>query len=123
MFRVLFLILILTSFVSLAQAQESSIPTGDSGAYIFAELEKANNTEVKKRVEEFYKELKNQTNFQGYIINYGTGKEVARREKQFRSLMNFRDYDAPKITFVRGGNNKLKSVFWIVPASAESSKP
>lgn len=122
MFRFLFLLLIVMSSFVFSQVQENN--QQERKAYIFAELEKANNAEVKKQYEEFYGKLKKDFDSQGYIINYGTDKEIAKREKQLRNSMTFRDYDAPRITFVRGGNkDNLKTVFWIVPAGAEPPTP
>ena len=93
-------------------------------AYIFAEVGKASNAEVKKQFDDFYKKLKNDNDSQGYIINYGTAKEIAKREKQIRDSINCFDDDLPRLTLVRGGNKeKLKSVFWIVPNGAEPPTP
>ena len=122
MLRILFLILIVMISIVLAQAQEKTEQNSQQKAYIFAELGKANDTEVRNQFEKFYKELKS-SDSQAYIINYGRSKEVAKREKQLRDSIPFR-YDAPRITFVRGENvGKLKTVFWIVPADAEPPTP
>ena len=70
------------------------------------------------------KDFKLQGNLQGYIINYGTDKEITKRENQIRESIDFRKYDSYRLTFVRGGNNgKLKTVFWIVPAGTEPPTP
>lgn len=118
MLQVLFLLLIVNSSVDFAQAQLKP------NAYEFFECEKISNNLLKEKVKNFYTELKKDSDSQGYIINYGTDKEIAKREKQIKDSMNFRDDDAPRITFVRGGNeSKLKTVFWIVPAGAEPPTP
>ena len=118
MLKVLFLILLVMSSVAFAHTQEKQ------QAYKFFEFENVSKSLLKEKWNEFYNQLKVDKSSQGYIINYGKPKEVAKREKQIRELINFREYDAPRITFVRGENvNKLKSVFWIVPAGAEMPKP
>lgn len=78
------------------------------------------NDEVKARVDNFYIELNNNPSAQGYIINYGTTKQIAAREKQIRDAIKFRNYDASRITFVRGGETggDVRTVFWVVPAGA-----
>lgn len=90
----------------------------------FAEIERATNLQVKSLFEKFGKKLREERTSQGYIINYGTAKEIAKREKQIRESISLRDDDPPRITLVRGGNKeKLKSVFWIVPNGAEPPTP
>jgi hypothetical protein len=83
------------------------------------------NDEVKARVDNFYIELNNNPSAAGYIINYGTDKEITRREKQIRDAIKFRNYDASRITFVRGGDSGtgIRTVFFIVPAGATPPTP
>lgn len=127
MLRVLFLLILMSSAV-FAQSQQNKEQNETKKAYIFAELGKANNVQVKNLFDKFdsvlIKEFGNKFSPEGYIINYGTDKEVARREKQIRDSIKFRRYDTYRITFVRAGNGgKLKSIFWIVPAGAELPTP
>lgn len=127
MLRVLFLLIVMSSAV-FAQTLENKEQKETAKAYIFAELGKANNVQVKELFDKFdnllIKEFRKYINSQGYIINYGTDKEIAKREKQIRDSYTFRSYDTYRLTFVRGGNsNKLKSVFWIVPERTELPKP
>ncbi len=54
----------------------------------------------------------------------GTAKEIAKCERKIRNLINFRDDDGHRLTFVQGGNSdKTKTVFCIVPGGAEPPKP
>lgn len=117
MSRILFLLLVLTTSIAFSQTQQKQ-------AYIFAELGRANDKKVVEQFSKFDQLLNEQFNSQGFIINYGTDKELAKREKQIRNSIRFRKYDATRITLVRGGNlAKFKSVFWIVPAGAETPTP
>lgn len=127
MLRVLFLLIVMSSVV-FAQTQENKEQKEIAKAYIFAELGKANNVQVKKLFDKFdnllVKDFRKDIGSQGYIINYGTDIEIARREKQIRDSTKFRRYDTYKLTFVHGGNtNKLKTVFWFVPEGAELPEP
>lgn len=83
--------------------------------------------EVKARVDALYITLGNNPNAQGYIINYGTDKEVAAREKQIRDAISFRKYDPSRVTMVRGGANPngagVWTKFWIVPPGADNPNP
>lgn len=118
MLKVLFLLLFVMNFAVLAQTQEKK------EAYKFFEYEKISDVLLKEKFTEFYNELKKEDVSQGFIINYGTAKEVAKRENKIRNLINFRDDDMPRLTFVQGGNsNKPKTIFWIVPEGAEPPKP
>ncbi len=88
---------------------------------------KANDTprcltddDIKARVDAFYIELNNNPNDVGYIITYGTPKEIARREAQIRKAIKFRKYDGSRVVFVQGGNTGEGAVtrFWRVPPGA-----
>jgi len=128
MLRALVLLLIVMGSVAFAQTQENKERKETDKAYIFAELRKANDYQVKKLFDEFdnrlMKDFGSKNELQGYIINYGTDKEIARREKQIRESITFRRIDSYRLTFVRAVNNgTLKTVFWIVPRGAEPPTP
>ena len=121
MFRVLFLLLIVMSSVTFAQAQEKKEPVK------FAEFGKAADSLVTTKLVAFDKELKKQQTSQGVIINYGTDKEIALREKQLQKAMSSqRMFHDVRVTFVRGGSSdtgKIKTILWVVPEGAEYPKP
>jgi hypothetical protein len=118
MFRVLFLLLIGLSSMAFAQPEETP------KAVKFDEFEKATNGYVKMKMDYFYTELNNNPASQGYIINYGTDREIIIREKQIRVSISWRKYDATRTTFVRGGfRDGVKSEFWMVPPGAENPLP
>jgi len=124
MFRILFLILIVTSSVAFAQTAENTEPRETPKAIKLDEFEKATNGYVKMIMDTFYIELNNNPAAQGYIINYGTDREIAKREKQIIASIAFRKLDAPRITFVRGGYRKVvKTDLWLVPPGAEPPTP
>ena len=124
MLRVLFLSLILFSSVFFVQAQEKP------EAYKFFEYGKISKKLLTDKYTEFYikikkdGDLKKDDGSRGYIINYGNDKEIAKREKQIRDAIRFVCLDPSIMIFVRGKNeNKLKTVFWIVPKDAEPPTP
>ena len=127
MLKVLFLILAVMSSAVFAQtAKERESPAGKTPeAYKFFEAGKIGNSLLKEKFQSFYAELKKNHAAIGYIINYGTDKEISRREKQIRSAINSReDYDAPRLILINGGNSdKPETVFWIVPPGAEPPTP
>ncbi len=96
-------------------------------ARLFDEFGPIPNDEVKARIQNLYVELGNNPGAQGYIINYGTDREVARREKQIRDAITFLNLDASRVTMVNGGANpRGKGVWtkvWIVPAGADNPTP
>ena len=118
MLKILFLILVVGCSAAFAQTEKPP------QAILFDEFETATNGYVKWRMDSFFAELSNNPAAQGYIINYGTAGEIAKREKQLRNSIRFRKYDASRITFVRGGTReKIKTVLWIVPPGAEPPTP
>ena len=115
MFRILFLLLILMSSFVFAQTDENP------QAVKIDEFERATNGYVKMKMDNFYVELSNNPSAQGYIINFGTAREIAIRERQIRNAILFRKFDSSRITIVNGGFRPIvKSEFWVVPAGAEN---
>ena len=88
------------SSVAFAQTFEDGEQSENPKAYIFSEFSKANDSEVKKKWGEFFTQLKKEENSQGYVINYGTPKEIAKRERQLENTTRFR-HDGPRITFAK----------------------
>ena len=114
MFRVLLLILIVMSSFAFAQTEENPQATN------YDEFENATNGDVKARMDAYFVELNNNPSAQGYIFNFGTDREIAKREKQIEQSMRFRNYDRSRITFVRGGfRGIVQTQFWIIPPGAE----
>ena len=86
------------------------------------EFGKLPDDEVKARIDALYVRLGNDPQAQGYIINYGTDKEIANRERQIQRAISFRKYDANRVTMVRCGANPDGGVLtkvWIVPPGAK----
>ena len=124
MFRILFFMLVLMSSFAAAQIVDTPPVEPRPEAYKLEEFGKATNGYVKMIFDSFMTELNNNPSAQGYIINYGTAKEIRVREKQIRNAIAFRKYDTARITIVNGGNSgKLNTQLWIVPAGAENPKP
>ncbi len=93
------------------------IPVDDFG--------KKSDDEVKAIVDNFYIQLNNNPSAQGYIINYGTPAQIKKRRAQIMKAINFRKYDAGRVTFVdgpdSGGGESTK--LYLVPAGAENPRP
>ncbi|CAN5868821.1 hypothetical protein BH20ACI4_BH20ACI4_28260 [soil metagenome] len=114
MFKILFMILIVMGSLAIAQMEEKP------QAILFDEFEKATNGNVKMRMDSFFTELSNNPISQGYIVNYGADREIAKREKQVRDSIIFRKHDATRVVIVNGGfRGTVKTEFWIVPPGAE----
>lgn len=93
----------------------------------FDNFGKLPDDEVKARIQNLYVALNNDPNSQGYIINYGTPKEIAAREKQITKAINFLKLPADRVTIVNGGANPsgagVLTRVWIVPPGAENPQP
>ncbi len=77
--------------------------------------------EVKAIIDNFYIELNNDPNAKGYIVNYGTAKQIAARKAQINKAIKFRKYDPSRVVFVDGGDTGagVDTKLWFVPAGAE----
>ena len=118
MLRLLFLLLILMGSLAFAQTPEKP------KAVKFGEFETATNGIVKMKMDAFYVELNNNPAAQGYIINYGTDREIAIRRNQISVSIAWRKFDGTRITIGDGGfRDGVKSELWIVPSGAENPQP
>jgi hypothetical protein len=94
---------------------------------LFDEFAILRNSEINARIEEMYLELGNESVSQGFIINYGTDREIALRERQIQKAIAFLKYDSSRVTIVRGGENPngagVWTRIWIVPPGAENPQP
>lgn len=108
-------------------ANETGSVTKKPEARLFDEFGKLPDDEVKARIQNLYVELGNNPNSQGYIINYGTDKEITNRERQIRKAIDFLKLDASRVTLVRGGANPngtgVYTKVWIVPPGADNPQP
>ena len=80
--------------------------------------------EIRARVDAMIIALGNEPNAVGYIVVYGTDKEIAQREKVIREHIAFRKYDASRVRFIKGGANPRGEPgawtrFWILPPGAK----
>ena len=81
--------------------------------------------DVKARLDAFFIELQNNPNNQGYIINYGTDREITAREKIITTHIAFRNFDRTRITLVRGGDtgSGINTKLFRIPPGAENPAP
>ncbi|NNE99960.1 MAG: hypothetical protein HKN25_13145, partial [Pyrinomonadaceae bacterium] len=82
------------------------------------------NNDVKARLDNYAADLQSNPNATGYIVNYGTARQVARREKLIRDyLVQDRGIDPSRFVFVKGGaESQIRTRLWIVPAGADASE-
>ncbi|HEY0457651.1 MAG TPA: hypothetical protein VGC97_00785 [Pyrinomonadaceae bacterium] len=109
--------------------QETGSVTTRPRARLIDEFGKLPDDEVKARIDALYIELGNDPQARGYIINYGTDKEIANRERQIQKAIAFKKYDPTRVTIVRGGAaapNGQPGVWtrvYVVPAGADNPQP
>jgi hypothetical protein len=98
-------------------------------ARLIDEFGKLPDDEVKIRIENLYRELAADPAARGYIINYGTDKEIANRERQIQKAITFLKLDPSRVTIVRGGSaapNGQPGVWtkvYVVPSGADNPQP
>jgi cell division protein FtsL len=120
---ILLFLIVMSSFV-FAQKEEKGETSETSNAVKITEFGKVTNGYIKMELDNFYVELSNNPNGTGYIINFGSAREIARVEKLIRNQINFRRFDTQRFVMVNGGKaEKLQTQFWLVPAGAEPPTP
>jgi hypothetical protein len=107
--------------------QETGSVSAKPKPRLFDEFGKLPDDEVKARIQNLYVELGNNPSSQGYIINYGTDREITARERQIQKAINFLKLDPSRVTIVRGGANPngagVNTRVWIVPPGADNPQP
>jgi hypothetical protein len=85
----------------------------------------ATNDDIKARLDALRIALGNDPQAQGYIINYGTDKQIATREKQLNTAISFLKIDRSRVTIVRGGDQGggIQTKVYVVPAGASNPAP
>ena len=83
------------------------------------------NDDIRGRLDTFFAELQNNPNNQGYIINYGTDREITARERLITNHITFRNFDRSRITLVRGGDrgNGPETRLYRIPPGAANPNP
>jgi hypothetical protein len=94
-------------------------------AVLVDEFGKLPNDDIRGRLDAFFTELSNNPNNQGYIINYGTDKEITARERLITNHIGFRNFDRSRITLVRGGDTGEgpKTKLYRIPPGADNPAP
>lgn len=89
------------------------------------EFGKQSNDDIRGRLDTFFAELSNNPNNQGYIINYGTDREITQRERLITNHINFRNFDRSRITLVRGGDtgSGVNTKLYRIPPGADNPTP
>lgn len=89
------------------------------------EFGKLPKNDIRGRLDTFFAELSDNPSNQGYIINYGTDREMATREKLITNHVNLRSFDRSRITIVRGGDALagVNTKLYRVPPGSDNPTP
>jgi hypothetical protein len=90
------------------------------------EFGKLSNDDIRSRLDAFFQVLSNNPDSQGYIINYGTDREIAARERLITNHAAFRGFDRNRLTLVRGGaspDGEPRTKLYRVPPGADNPTP
>lgn len=107
-------------------ASETAGVTGPHSPILIDEFERLANAAVRPRLNNLIAELKRYPNNQGYIILYGTEKEIAARERLILRSVNFRRFPTERITMVRAGlheSGRAYTRLFRIPPGAENPVP
>jgi hypothetical protein len=107
-------------------ANETAPVAGLPEAVLVNEFGKMSNDDIRAQLDNFFAELANNPNNQGYIINYGTDREIAARERLIQNHIAFRKFDRSRITLVRGGvspDGVVHTKMYRIPPGAENPAP
>ena len=81
------------------------------------------NDDIRGRLDNFFSRLQNNPAATGVVFNYGSARDVARRETLIRNHIRFRSFDASRITLERGEGTEIRTRLVLVPAGAPAPTP
>ena len=84
------------------------------------DIGKEPNDVIKGRLDSFFTQLQNNPSAQGYVINYGSDRDVAKREKLIRDFIVFRSQDPSRFTFIRGAGTEIRTRLVLNPSGADA---
>lgn len=103
-------------------ASDATIPTCGVNNILIDEFGEIPNDDLINRLDNLFVHLTQDQTATGYILNYGSAKEIKKRESLFKDFFIRKDYDLSKVVFVNGGNEKeIRTRLWIVPQGADPS--
>jgi hypothetical protein len=108
-----------------SEASETA-PVGRIDHVLVDEFGPLSNDDVRSRLDTFFAELSNNPNNQGYIINYGTDREIAQLERLITNHINLRQFPRERITLVNGGpspDGERRTKLYRIPPGAENPAP
>ncbi|HXG85870.1 MAG TPA: hypothetical protein VNI84_17755 [Pyrinomonadaceae bacterium] len=104
-----------------ATSQETAAIQGLPESVLFTTIGVAPNDEVRGILDNYFVELQNNPTDQGYIIVSGPARAATARERLIRNHIRFRNFDASRITIVRGTETpEVETRLYRVPAGAEN---
>lgn len=122
-----------TATVNVTNDCASCTPSAN-GSGIVSELPKptlidtinaATDDDLKARFDALRIALSNDPAASATIINYGTARQIATRERQITKALRFLQVDQSRVQVLRGGDkgNGIETQVWIVPAGATAPVP
>ena len=105
-------------------ASETGVIGANPRPILIEEFGNKPNDEIRNSIDQFIIDLQNNPNATGYIINYGSARDVAAREKIIRNQIDFRNFDRSRITIINGGvEPEVRTQLYRVPQGAEPPTP
>ncbi len=125
------LLTLLLTLISFSQSTEETVLEKNTKAAIkIEEFGREGDCQVSSRLDNFFVKLQENPAATGFVITY-QGKnalpadyEVSGYERIIRNQIAFRNQDASRFTFLRGGfREELSTELWLVPNGADEPKP
>ena len=125
------LLTLLLASISFSQAADEPVSEQNAKAAIkIDEFGREGDCQVSSRLDNFFVELQKNSAATGFVITY-QGKnalpadyEVSGYERLIRNQIAFRNQDASRFTFLRGGfREELATELWLVPSGADAPTP
>ena len=82
------------------------------------------NDQVRAEIDNLFIRLQNEPSSTGYILTYGSSRDVARREKLIRDHIRLRRYDSSRVVLLNNPDgSEIRSEVYLVPQGVEPPTP
>ena len=115
--------LFIFTFGSFAFAQQTENLNGNTKPILVDEFNNLTDAELKEKFIEFETKINKKKGSTAYVVNYGSAKDVAKRERVIRDVIKKEGlFHYGGLVIINGGFEKeILTRFWIIPKEAADS--
>lgn len=107
-----------------ASDSETGVISGNPLPDLINQIGNVANDEVRQEIDNLFIRLQNNPSVTGYILTYGSQRDINRREKLIRDHIRLRRYDSSRVVLLSNADgSEIRSDVYLVPQGAVPPRP